>query len=349
MGTIIIDALEMLYGGENAIPNFSEEQQYADLLASEFINQMNEWHSRAQPFDKKVPKQLMRDYLAVKDVFPSSPYFSPSAATACPRELYEKGIGSKRDKGGQQPHQKRWTNIGTKVGDMLQEDLLLIEKHWADAPFQIERTEAGYPAFEEFVAGNYPVSVDGVSFNLYGMSDGIMTYTDRETGEIVRVGLEIKSKQTTPAMTSTSSMREADPKHIAQCRLYSLMFNVDYYIIVYVNCAHKSWSMSPAEFEKSPDIRAFGFHFNDDDRYQTLKPLADVRKRIIERDPPLPDLTKFTFNNFKEAIARSITDEEMALLAEQVELAKSSSLKPFEIRNYVEAYEKLEKLRNDLS
>lgn len=340
-----MNALEMLYGSTEAIPNFSEEQRFADRLAEEFVAQMNEWHSRPEPFDKEVPHQLMRDYLAIDAPFPQKPYFTPSAATACPRELYEKGIGSKRDKGGQQPHQKRWTKIGTRIGDMLQEDMLLIEKHWPDAPFQIDRTADGYPAFEEFVAGNYPVAVDGEAFNLYGMSDGIMRYTDRETGEIIRVGLEIKSKQTTPAMTSTHTMREANEKHIAQCKLYSLMFNVDYYVIVYINAAHKSWSIDDAEFTKTPDIRAFGFHFTDDDRYAALKPLADVRKMIREETPPLPDLTKFTFNGFKEAIARSLTDAEWAALEHQVELAKKSGLKPFEIKQYVEAYETLKSLK----
>lgn len=339
-------ALEMLYGSTEAIPNFSEEQAYADRLADEFVAQMNEWHSRQEPFDKEVPRQLMRDYLAIKDVWPKKPYFSPSAATACPRELYEKAVGSKRDKGGQQPHQKRWTKIGTKIGDMLQEDLLLIEKHWPDAPFQIERTEAGYPAFEEFVAGNYPIAVDGEAFNLYGMSDGILNYRDKETGEIVRVGLEVKSKQTTPAMTSTHTMKEANEKHIAQCKLYSLMFNVDYYVIIYVNAAHKSWTISDEDFAKTPDIRAFGFHFTDDDRYEALKPLAEVRKAVREEDAPLPDLTKFTFNGFKEAIAHSLTDSEWQALEHQVELAKKSGLKPFEIKSYVDALETLKSLAN---
>lgn len=340
-----MNALEMLYGGEDMVPNFSEEQRFADRLAEEFVAQMNEWHSRPEPFDKEVPRQLMRDYLEVSAPFPQKPYFTPSAATACPRELYEKGIGSKRDKGGQQPHQKRWTKLGSAISDVMQQEMLMIEKHWPDAPFQIERTSDGYPAFEDFVAGNYPVAVDGEAFNLNGMCDGILRYTNKETGEIIRVGLEIKSKQTTPAMTSLHTMREADPKHIAQCRLYSLMYELDYYLIVYVNCAHKSWNMSVEDFAKTPDIRAFGFHFTDDDRYAALKPLAEVRKMIREETPPLPDLTKFTFNSFKEAIARSLTGAEWAALAKQVELAKKSGLKQYEIKNYVDAYETLKSLK----
>lgn len=343
------NALDLLYGGNELKPNFSAEQMKADRLASEFIDQLNEWHAKPEAWDKETPKQLMRDYLEVKSIYPKKPYFSPSAATACPRELYEKGIGSKRDISGQQPHQKRWTNIGTKVGDMVQEDMLKIAKQWSDAPFQIERTDAGYPAFEEFVAGNFPVSVDGQAFNLYGMCDGIMRYTNKETGEILRVGLEVKSKQTTPAMTSSSSMREANDKHIAQCKLYSLMYEVDYYIILYVNCAHKSWQISDEDFAKTPDIRAFGFHFTDEDRYNTLKPLAEVRKSIVEKKAPLPDLSKFTFNGFKEAIAKSLTADEFSQLEKQVKLAQKSGLKPFEIRGYEESFNKLEELRKYFS
>lgn len=338
------NALDLLYGNA-PVPNFSAEQTKADAIAAEFIATLNDWHARPEKWDAELDKQIHAWYANPPKVWPSKPYFSPSASSNCPRELYEKAIGSKRDEGGQQPHQKRWTNLGTAIGDMIQRDLLFIGKHMPESAFKFAFNEDGTPLFEDFSARNVPVKIGDEAFNLYGMCDGIMEYTDHETGEIIRVGLEIKSKQTTPARTSLASMKEAEEKHVAQCTLYSLMYGVDYYVIIYVNAAKKAWTMTDEDFEKTPDIRAFGFHFTDADRGAILEPLAEVRKAVREGKPPAVDLSKFTFNGFKEAIARSLTDDEMDALGAQVELAKKSSMKPFIVRGYEEGYAKLKEMR----
>lgn len=337
--------MELLYGEQAPPANFSAEQIYADKIASDLIDTLNEWHSRPETWDNALDQQIHAWYANPPQVWPKKPYFSPSAANACPRELYEKGIGSKRDIQGQPPYQKRWTQLGTLIGDMIQRDLLFIGKHMQESPFKFEFNPDGTPRFEEFAKVNFPVKVGDEAFYLYGTPDGIMEYTDRDTGAKVRVGLEIKSKQTTPARTSLHSMTEPDEKHVAQCKLYSLMYDCDYYIILYVNAAKKSWTISDDDFAKTPDIRAFGLHFTDADRGAVLERLADVMKAIKQRKPPRVDLTKWTFNSFKTAIARSITDAEMTDLDKQVELAKKSGLKPFVVRNYASGYEDLKKLR----
>lgn len=340
-----LDAMELLYGDQAPPANYSAEQLYADKIAEDLIATLNDWHSRPEKWDNALDQQIHAWYANPPKMFPKKPYFSPSAATACKRELYEKGIGSKRDVGGQPPYQKRWTSLGTAIGDLIQRDLLFIGKHMKETPFKFVFNPDGTPMFEDFAKANFPVKVGDEAFYLYGTPDGIMEYTDRETGAITRVGLEIKSKQTSAARTSLHSMREPDEKHVAQCKLYSLMYDCDYYVILYVNASKKSWFISDEDFAKTPDIRAFGMHITDEDRGAVLAPLADVMKAIRERKAPRVDLTKWVFNSFKEAIARSITDEEMADLAGQVRLAEKSRLKAHEIRQYTESFESLKKLR----
>ena len=73
--------------------------------------------------------------------------------------------------------------------------------------------------FEDFAKKSHKVEHNGVTFHLSGSPDGIMIYTD-EDGNKIRVGLEVKSKQTTAAMTSLYSMKEAEAKHVEQVMAY---------------------------------------------------------------------------------------------------------------------------------
>lgn len=328
------DALEALYA--ESYVHGAKQPGFIDKVAQELIDTLNDWHSRPEKWDDAIDSQIHAWYVKPPKVFPKRPYFSPSATGACKRELYEKGIGSKRDIGGQQPHQKRWTAIGTSIGDMIQRDLLFIEKHMPSARFRFERNADGTPMFEDFAKRNVPVNVGGVNYSLYGAPDGILIYTD-ENGEQHRIGLEIKSKQTTAARTSLYSMRQPDEKHELQTIAYSIMFGLSHYIVLYVNTSHKSWSISDDDFAATPDIRAFGIDCTDERKAKLLEDLADVQRLINERKPPMPDLTKYTFNGFKTAIAQSITDAELTQLKQQVELAQKSGLKDCTKRQYAEA------------
>lgn len=326
------DALSALYNEQTA--TFSQQ------VAEELIETLNDWHSRPETWDAELDSQIHAWYVNPPNLFPKRPYFSPSATGACKRELYEKGIGSKRDVTGQQPHQKRWTNLGTAVGDMIQRDLLFIEKHMPESRFRFERNADGTPMFEDFAKRSVPLDVAGTKFHLYGAPDGIMIYTD-ENGEQHRIGLEIKSKQTSAARTSAYSMKQVDDKHELQTIAYSIMFNVDYYVVLYVNTSHKSWSMTDEDFEKTPDIRAFGVECTVDRKVQLIEYLADIQRNINEKKAPLPDMSKWTFNGFKTAIKASLTKEEMQKIYDQVAMARRSGLKDFEKRQYLEAYNDL--------
>jgi len=69
-------------------------------IEGDFIAMIDEWHSLPETWDNELDAQIHRwyaDVLTEKPVYPKKPYFSPSAANACPRELYMKQIGAERD------------------------------------------------------------------------------------------------------------------------------------------------------------------------------------------------------------------------------------------------------------
>src|SRR5690606_22385329 len=127
---------------------------------------IDEWHSLPETWDNELDAQIHRwyaDVLTEKPVYPKKPYFSPSAANACPRELYMKQVGAARDEKKRPPHQARWQRLGTAIGDMLQRDILFIEKHFERLtgnrpPFVVERDDKGRPMFEEFAKKNHQVN-----------------------------------------------------------------------------------------------------------------------------------------------------------------------------------------------
>jgi hypothetical protein len=192
--------------------------------------------------------------------------------------------------------------------------------------------------FEDFAKRNYEVNHNGQRFHLFGTCDGIMQYIDAETGEIIRVGLEVKSKQTTAARTSLYTMREAEEGHRKQCAAYSIMYGVDYYIILYVNGAKKNWDLTEEEYESTPDIRAFGFEITDADRNELLDNFAEIARCVNAKIPPAIDLSRWTFNNFKTACAKSLSEEEYQTLKAQIKRMQRSGLPQRQINDCVDAF-----------
>lgn len=278
------------------------------------------------------------------------PYFSPSSANADKRSLYEKLCGAKKDAGGQPPYQGRWTRIGTAIGDIIQRDLLFAEKYVDGSRFKFERNPDGTPVFEDFAKKNAVITHRGKTFALYGTCDGIMRYIT-EDGEIIRVGLEVKSKQTTFSQTSEYSTRNGPKEdHVKQCVCYSLMYGtaaepIDHYVILYVNASKKSWQMTDEEFEKSPDIKAFGIEITDEMRADVLDTFADIVEAVEIGNPPALDIGNWTFNNFKRACAASLSDEEYTKIEREVTAIKRSALPEFKRKQYAEAFEQITELR----
>lgn len=321
----------------------------AQQIADDLVAELDLFHSLPEVFDNELDRQIHEWYANAPTVYPKRPYFSPSAANACPRELYYKAKRAPRDESRRQPHQARWASIGTRVGDQIQHDILSIERNLEDKTgvsprFRFERNDDGTPMFEEFAKKNHRVNYAGKTFYLYGAPDGIMTYRT-DDGELIRVGLEIKTKQTTPARTSEYSMRGPDESHVKQVTCYAEMYDVDYYVILYVNTAHKSWSMTEEEYASNPDIRAFGIYVTGEMKADVFDYFVDVLDSI-EKDEPMPlDLDKWEFNGYKTAIAQDLTDEELAELEREVKRVARSGLPEYQKRSMLEAYNEIIALR----
>lgn len=318
-------------------------------IEGDFIALLDDWFSLPETWDNELDKQIAEWYSDPPVVYPKRPYFSPSALGSCPRELYVKARGAERDKVRIQPHQGRWQRLGTLGGDMIQRELLMIEKHYekltGNVPrFRLLRNDDGTPMFEEFAKTNKLVEMDGERFYLYGAPDGIMEYIT-DDGERIRVGLEIKSKQTTPAQTSLYTMRQPDESHARQVVAYAHMFDCDYYVILYVNYAKQKWFMTDDDYEKTPDIRAFCIHVTDEDKAEVFRKAVEVTRAVREEKPPKLDLDGWTFNSFKTACARDLSEEEVEEIRRLVSQAKRSSLPRWKIAGYVRALNEIEELR----
>lgn len=318
-------------------------------IEGDLIAMLDEWGTLPEVWDNELDSQIHAWYVNPPKVWPQKPYFSPSSVSSCPRELYVKAAGAKRDQFPQQPHQNRWKKIGTAIGDLIQRELLFIEKHFAkqtgnEPRFKFLRTKDGQPAFEDFAKLNRKVTHNGETFNLYGAPDGIMEYTT-DSGEKIRVGLEIKSKQGTPARTSHYSMKEPDSSHAAQVVAYSAMYGCDYYVILYVNASKQGWNMSAEQYAKTPDIRAFCKRITDEDRAQLFDKLSAQTKAQRTGDKPPIDLDNFTFNNYKTACALDLSDEEFAELQTINQRMQHSNLKDGKKRDYAAAIEFITDIR----
>ncbi|MFK4304315.1 hypothetical protein ABH892_004455 [Paenibacillus sp. RC254] len=259
--------------------------------------------------------------------------------------------GAKKEKTGQPAHQGRWTRIGTAIGDTIQRDILFADKHNPQPPskFSFEYNGRGEPMFEDFAKVSRVIEHGGKTFALYGTCDGIMLYVS-EDGEIMRVGLEIKSKQTTYSMTSGFSARKGPKEdHVKQCICYSVMYDVDYYVILYVNGSKKSWNMTEDEFAKNPDILAFGLYITDEMRNDVLDHFAGIVHAAETGDAPALDLDKWLFNDFKRTIAVSLTEAEITKLERKVIALNHSSLPDWKKRGPSEALADIMRIRAEVT
>lgn len=306
-------------------------------LAQAFLDQLNEFHTYPEPYDDDLHIHMaegLAKYLRQgKDVDWSKPYFAPSASTKCKRELYTKALRNdkgyplyKRDSRDWKPHQRRVTALGTAIGDWLQWEILLMERHFKkftgkDPRFIFAKTEDGYPLMEDFAYVSHEVEQDGQIFSLNGTTDGILV--DTHTGE--KVMLEIKSKQETPSKTNYTQMQEPKDAHVKQVTCYSEMYGVENAIIVYVNAAKPKWFADDETLEKSPDVRAFDVHVSQSMRDNVFEYFASIRNCVDEGKPPLPELAKWQFNDYKTAIIETLTDDEIESLEVHLSLFKPSN------------------------
>jgi hypothetical protein len=338
--------------GLNAV-NTASGKTLVDTIAEDFEQHLQNWGETGFTYDADLNYWLMERYLTVKDNnpfedFPENvPVFRSSGTGKCLREQTLFAIdaleGSHRsDPRKMESHQSRWVQIGTKIGDMLQEQVLMMEKHYKrltgqDCNFRFERTEEGNPNFEEFSTTFKEFKSGNMRFITGGSLDGVMVWTDPSTLKEYRVGLEIKSKQTTPAATSLYSMKQPNEKHVWQVRNYAMLKDLDMYLIVYVNAAHKSWSMTSEDYAKNPDLRVFGVTITEEDKKEVLNRFFTAVEHAHAGSLPPLELSGFTFSDYKTALALSLTYKELEKLEEK-------ALNKFDQK----ALEEIKKIRKDV-
>lgn len=313
------------------IVQISKEQIEAEEIASKFVKYLNGFHEKSIQVDNKIKAQLYRDYIFAWETeeapdFKGTHFFRSSSTGADAREHYHR---LKRHKGDGRRNvlaqTTRWQNLGTAIGDMIQFDILMAEKyHTGEFKFERIVKEVGngfgrsLPHFEEFSTKTVRFNHRGKDFIIHGSTDGILHYTTTD-GRTIRVGLEIKSKQGSYSKTSYHSMKHPDYKHKKQTVSYSLMFDVDYWIILYVNASKKAWNPTEEDLAKCPDIRAFGHYVTQEMKDDVLDRFAGICHSVDTNNPPKLELENWTFNAYKQACAESLTNAEIVELIDYLE------------------------------
>ncbi|WP_338465117.1 hypothetical protein [Shouchella rhizosphaerae] len=336
------------------------EQKFAEIIAQDFNDMLAEFHRHPQPYDDEMDAELHEQYAAVlreqlaevngwrKYLYAPDgtrrPAFSPSSSGNSDRELYEKAVGGRKAADPQvpTPNQRDWTGLGSVVGEYIQREMLLIERHFEKLTgkkpkFRFERTARNEPAFEHFVKVVKECEYEGERFALNGLPDGIMIYT-ADDGTECRVGLEVKSFQKSYA--EFKRLNAPKEGHVLQTYCYSEMYGLDYYIVL----NHLTYGAKWAD-----DInrnKTFGLYVTQDNRDQVLTKFARVTKAWRTKEPPEIDLiSEWRFNKYKTAIAKSTTDEEFARHKRQLERVLASRMPDWKKLQLQEAVQFIEKVR----
>lgn len=337
-------------------PYFKERakaQEMADLFASQL--------SHFQSLGLEEPEEMMiywhksfyevlsqGDYAKQPDKF-----IRPSMVGSDRQALWYQLRGNKSDEDLLYGHpvkpayQQRWQAIGTVVGDMLQRQVLSAEynviKHPFKFDFAFERKSNGHPMFEEFARKTWQTEKGSP---ICGTCDGILLYdpprVTRDYVEPTRIGFEVKSKQTSYASTGDYSMKAPDPKHVKQIKTYALMYGLDYYCIVYQNCAKKSWNMSREEQLKYPDMRVFGVYISPEEKAEHEAYLDSLWDLQNTTEKPKLDILNWNFNGYKKTILKEMTREEFGELTSQLLNIENGRSSAFEKKSARTSYDEIE-------
>jgi hypothetical protein len=334
-------------------------QLIANQIAQAFGDYLDEFHTYSQPYDDAMDMEFYEQYARVlkeqskwgyfewkkaPDGTPR-PLFSPSSAGKDNRQLYEKAIRSKQDERKPNRNQRDWTGLGSSVGGYIQREVMLAERHYEKltgkpSPFRFERTDRGEPSFEHFVKKMHEVEHNGEKFALFGLPDGIMEYIT-EDGEVIRVGLEVKSFQ--KSYTDFKKLEQPKIDHELQTHVYSEMYNLDYVIVLYHLTYGAKWDR---DFSRN---KMFGKFVADSDRKAVLDKFADVTKAWRTKTPPPVDLSGWRFNDYKTAIATKLTDAEYDAVKAQARNAMSGGLPNWKKQAYYDAAMEIKDLREGAS
>jgi hypothetical protein len=218
--------------------------------------------------------------------------FSPSGVSSSERELFFKAIGAEEDEQQFTPQQRRWVKNGSAIHDRMQRDLLYMEKYLKDAPFEVLRTKEGKPAWERNTRTVKQFEHNGERFQLYGMVDGMLYYKPEKK----RIGYDFKTKSTTIATVGDYKLKVPQENNVAQMVAYSLMFDVDEYIIHYESLAKDNWTKGT---EARNDFKVFHIKITEEMQQELLDKLARVARAVRVGELPDREPENEIFSNYK--------------------------------------------------
>jgi len=267
-------------------------------LERDIVSHLDELHSLELPVDLEIERLLLNDELAAVKKQDKLNFekglvtFSPSSASKCKRELFYKANRIGRDEQTRYPYQRRWARNGTAVHGAVQKDLLYAEKYLAKPKFKVQRTETGRPAWERNLRQVKKFDHNEVRFQMSGMMDGILIYTPDSS----RIGFEFKTKSTTIAAVGDYKMKEIQESHKEQCIGYSLLFDLNEFIVLYESLAKDSWMKG---IEAKSDLRPFYLEITDKAQKKMLDKFAKVAKMVEDGELPDSELGKCIFCPYK--------------------------------------------------
>jgi CRISPR/Cas system-associated exonuclease Cas4 (RecB family) len=217
--------------------------------------------------------------------------FSPSGASKCKRELAFKAYKADQDEVVFLPYQQRWVRNGKAVHMAFQKDLTYLEKQ-PFSRFKIERNDQGKFAWERNIRRVKTITHKGVTFQMYGMMDGILEYSPRN----LRVGIDLKTKSTTIAAVGDYKMKAPQDNNLFQMIAYSILFDIDYFLIPYESLAKDNWTKG---VEARSDMKTFCVKITDEQKEMLLDKYAEVAVDVSDGVVPHPDFSKCLFCPFK--------------------------------------------------
>jgi CRISPR/Cas system-associated exonuclease Cas4 (RecB family) len=270
-------------------------------LAGELYNQCNKFHSVDVRDDKELEALLLsekQDQILSKKFWGLVPKgavaFSPSSVSACPRSLWYKASKADKDELTMYPYQRRWVRNGSAIHEATQRDLLYMEKYLHDFNtfFIVDKTENGLPAWERNIAKVKKIKHNGEVFYMRGMMDGILVHLEDKT----RIGFEFKTKSTTIATIGNYKMKDAQDSHKLQTVAYSILFELDEFLIMYESLAKDWWTKGD---EARSDMRTFYHKVTEEAKDDVLDKLAMVTKMRRLGELPSKDEDKCLFCEYK--------------------------------------------------
>ena len=270
-----------------------------EAVTKDILQHFDDLHALDLPVDHDIERLLLQDELWAIGQGKTGVHFgkglvtfSPSSASKCERELFYKASLVGKDPMPFYPYQRRWMRNGSAVHAAVQKDLLYAEKYVRNPKFLVERTPEGRPAWEKNIRKAKKFIHNRVNFQISGMMDGILLYQSTST----RMGFEFKTKSTTIATVGTYKMKGPQASHLEQCTAYSLLFDLEEFLLVYESLAKDSWMKGA---EARPDMRAFHVVITDNDREKLLDKFAAVAQDFHKCRMPETDLSKCIFCTYK--------------------------------------------------